>query len=57
MNKEVVKTKTTALKLDRAARLSLQLEQAIEREDFGLAAHLRDELRAIKGQEAGCLDE
>ena len=57
VNKEVVKTKTTALKLDRAARLSLQLEQAIEREDFGLAAHLRDELRAIKGQEAGCLDE
>lgn len=43
--------------LDEAQKLSLKLEQALEREDYELAAQLRDELRAQKGQEAECAHE
>jgi len=43
--------------LDEIQKLSLKLEQALEREQYDLAAHLRDELRAQKEQEAGCTHE
>ena len=43
--------------LDEIQKLSLKLEQALEREDYDLAARLRDELRAQKGREAECAHE
>ncbi len=43
--------------LNEVQRLSMQLEQAIEREEYELAAVLRDQLRERKKQEAGCADE
>ncbi|MDE7325372.1 MAG: UvrB/UvrC motif-containing protein [Lachnospiraceae bacterium] len=55
--KEAAKTQEMAPKLDERARLSMQLKQAVEREDYELAARLRDALRAARKQEAGCLDE
>ncbi len=45
------------LSLDGIQKLSLMLEQALEREDYDLAARLRDELRAQKGWEAECTHE
>ncbi|MDE6875228.1 MAG: UvrB/UvrC motif-containing protein [Lachnospiraceae bacterium] len=46
-----------ALALDETQRLVLQLEQAVEREEYELAAVLRDRIRERKKQEAGCADE
>lgn len=43
--------------LDETQRLSMQLEQAIEREEYELAAVLRDQIRERKKQEAKCADE
>lgn len=45
------------LSLDETQRLTLQLEQAVEREEYELAALLRDRIRERKRQEAGCADE
>ena len=45
------------LALDETQRLVLQLEQAVEREEYELAAVLRDRIRERKKQEAGCADE
>lgn len=43
--------------LDETQRLSMQLEQAVEREEYELAAVLRDQIRERKKQEAKCADE
>lgn len=43
--------------LNETERLSMQLEQAIEREEYELAAALRDQIRERKKQEAKSSDE